>query len=310
MKFRKFCEIENSYREKYIAILREYGYDKLKWHVSEKIDGANFQFIATNDEVRVASRNQFVDETFYNCGEVIERYADKILRLKQVHFPDAEQIAVYGELYGRGIQNKVFYTEGKDFAAFELQVDGVVQNVETESAILTSAGIPMVPSFGIFDDLDQALAFNNSFNSKLTERHTNIEYKEGENLAEGLVLKPTKPVYTGNGSRVILKNKNKKFAEKSRKKKKKFNEPNPFIPVVEQYVNENRMNAVLSKEGEVTPKDFGRIIKLMSEDVIKDMVKDGDLPENWKTQDEFKQVGKGVTQVVSKFLRENLLPIL
>jgi hypothetical protein len=70
------------------------------------------------------------------------------------------------------------------------------------------------------------------------------------------------------------------------------------------------MNAVISKEGELTPKDFGRIIKLMGEDVIKDMIKDEDLPEDWKKQDEFKDAGKAVSTVVAKFLKINLLATL
>jgi Rnl2 family RNA ligase len=313
MKFKKFCEIENHYREKYIAILREHGFSKIKWHVSEKIDGANFQFITNGKEVRVASRNQFVDQTFYNCSEVIERYTDKVLRLKQEHFPDAEQVSVYGEMFGRGIQNKVFYTDGKDFMAFEVQVDGKVLDTDWTARYLALVEIPMTPSFGVFDDLDEALAFSNEFNSKVVDiLHPDsvCEYDPGENLAEGLVLKPVEPVYTSNGSRVIIKNKNEKFSEKSKKKNKTPSEPNPFIPVVEQYVNENRMNAVISKEGELTPKDFGRIIKLMGEDVIKDMIKDEDLPEDWKKQDEFKDAGKAVSTVVAKFLKINLLATL
>jgi hypothetical protein len=39
MEFTKFTSLENSYREKYIGILRRYGYDKVRWVAHEKIHG-------------------------------------------------------------------------------------------------------------------------------------------------------------------------------------------------------------------------------------------------------------------------------
>jgi hypothetical protein len=70
------------------------------------------------------------------------------------------------------------------------------------------------------------------------------------------------------------------------------------------------LNAVVSKLGNITPKDFGLVIKEMTLDVIADMVKDGDAPEDWKRQDAFQSLGQSVNNVVIPFLKRELLPKL
>ena len=310
MKFKKYTSTENSYRDKYIAILREYGFDNVPWVAHEKIDGANFSFITDGKTVAVASRNQLVDGGFYHCQQVIDKYTEKVQYLKNIHFADAKQIQIYGELFGKGIQNKIFYTDEKDFMAFEIQVDGVVVNADIAAGLLTIVGIPTPPSFGVFESMDAALEIPCVFISRVFDEiftgESVCQYELGENDAEGLVLKPVAPVYLNCGGRVILKNKNPKFREK-KKKKKTPSAPNPWIDIADQYVTENRLDAILSKEGELTNKDFGKIIRLMCNDVIDDMIKDEDLPENWKKLDECKLAGKGVSTAVAAFLKANLL---
>lgn len=314
MKFEKYTSTENSYRTKYIAILRGCGFDKVQWVAHEKIDGANFSFITDGKIVAVASRNDLTNGDFYHCQEVIDRYREKALYLKNVHFSDAKQIQIYGELFGPGIQKqKVFYNDAKEYMAFEIQADGVVVDTDIAFGLLALVGIPTPPSFGVFDNLDDALELPNVFISRVyDELHPNesmCEYELGENDAEGLVIKPVKALYTPNGKRVLVKNKNPKFSEK-KKKVKTESEPNPWIDIAGQYVTLNRLDAVVSKEGHLTPKDFGRVIRLMSNDVIDDMIKDGDLPENWRKDSDCKLAGKGITSVVSAFLKINLLPEL
>ena len=321
MKFKKFPSIENHYREKYIEILKEHKFNNLRYVATEKIHGANFSFWTDGNDVRVASRSQFVDGTFYNCQEVIDQYSEKVLDLynSYIFTNDNEEhiITVYGELYGPGIQSGIYYGDKKNFRAFDLTIDDKFISPITARYLLKNHSIPLVPIIGTYDSLDEALEESNIFQSKIwkmdqdpSENTVNkfTHFKEGENFAEGLVIQPLSVIkYTNNGSRVLIKSKNPKFTEKNKKRPSKPSEPNPFIPVVEQYVNENRMNSVLSKFGEATNKDFGKIIKLMNEDVIEDMIKDGDLPEDWKKQDEYKLAGKAVSNVVSNFLKENLL---
>lgn len=105
-----------------------------------------------------------------------------------------------------------------------------------------------------------------------------------DNICEGVVIRPVEPCYLRNGSRVIIKNKNERFAEKKsgKKRNKLFAEPVSFsdalkslILEAETYVNENRLANVVSHIGEVhLPKDFGKVMGLLSKDVLADFLKE------------------------------------
>ena len=293
MEFNKYNSIENSYREKYIDLLYQHNYGNINYCITEKIHGANFQFITDGKTVSVGSRNQLVDSSFYNCGLVIESISPHIMELKNKHYPHSKYITVYGELYGKGIQSGVYYGDYKGFVAFELRLDNEPTSLSEMREMCELEGIPVVPLLAVTDNLKEALEFNNTFNSVLTNKE--------DNLSEGIVISPEQPVYLNNGSRVILKSKTPKFSE-VRVKRRNPTSPNPFESQAEDYVNENRLNAVLSKFGEPTQKDFDKIIGLMTQDVIAEM-----LPDDWKKLDEYKLAGKGIQNCVSKYLKTNLL---
>ena len=104
------------------------------------------------------------------------------------------------------------------------------------------------------------------------------EYAElDENLCEGIVIKPFGAEFkTTMGSRVIIKKKNEEFFEKSKMPKSK---PDKFVDYLKDseaiapYINENRFNAVFSKEP-YTKGNFGDFIKAYAQDVVEDAQKD------------------------------------
>jgi hypothetical protein len=50
---------------------------------------------------------------------------------------------------------------------------------------------------------------------------------------------------------------------------------NNLLPVVEQYVTENRLNNVVSKIGHISvPKDTGKLLGLFSNDILDDFLKE------------------------------------
>jgi Rnl2 family RNA ligase len=99
-----------------------------------------------------------------------------------------------------------------------------------------------------------------------------------------VVIRPVVPVFLPNGSRVLLKNKNSRFAEKKSVKKrtpKLFVEPtysealNAQLTETEAYITENRLNNVVSKIGQVSvPRDMGKLIGLLSKDALDDYLKE------------------------------------
>lgn len=113
MEFQKYTSIENHYREKTIQFLRMNGMEKMPYELTEKIHGANFSFWCNGNDVRVASRNMFVDGSFYGSQEVIDKYAPMVRELWKEHAPLS--IAVYGELYGPSVQKGIKIRNRKRF---------------------------------------------------------------------------------------------------------------------------------------------------------------------------------------------------
>ena len=101
-----------------------------------------------------------------------------------------------------------------------------------------------------------------------------------DNICEGVVIRPIITPHFNHGVRVILKKKNEAWAEgkqfrKSIKKEEKL--PEKIVKLREAiltYVTENRLNNVLSKVGQVTIKDFGKVMGMFSKDIVEDFSKD------------------------------------
>lgn len=313
IEFKKYNSVENHYREKTIDYYRMHGLENIRYELTEKVHGANFSMWTDGYEVKVASRNQWVDGTFYGCQEVLEKYSAALGTL-QAGVSQAEGknsvIGVYGELFGPSIQKGIRYGNEKDFVAFDFRVNGVWVSPEYSRGALEAAGFNYVPVLAIVDSLTKALKTPNDFIS-LTGLRKGIE--DDDNIAEGFVIKPYEEqhMYIGD-DRVILKSKNDKWSEKSKapKKSKAPTKDDPLKPLIEPYVNVNRLAAVTSKLGEITVKDFGVVIKELCADVIEDMVKDGDAPEDWRHLDDYKTLGASVNKVVVPFLKKELLPKL
>jgi Rnl2 family RNA ligase len=310
MEFVKYSSLENHYREKFIDSIRLHGYEKIPYIITEKVHGANFSFWTDGLEVRVASRTQFVDGTFYNCQEVIDRYTPVILHLWENYFSGSfleNTLTVYGELYGPKIQKGINYGSSKDFVAFDVAVNGKLISPKEAHRIL-DGHLPTVPVIEIVSSLTEALEFNNVFASVLGSTRG---VTDENNIVEGVVITPYEDVLYLGYSRLAIKSKNEKWVEKAAKPK----EPrkpvdNALIEIASQYVNMNRVDAVRSKMGEITNKDFGILIKNVCTDVIEDLIKDEEVPSNWRELDEYKELGKATQAAVVPFLKKEVLPKL
>ena len=102
--------------------------------------------------------------------------------------------------------------------------------------------------------------------------------------------------FKNKGERVYIKKKTKRFLEKGKNKIEKpkvsLNEAlSKLLETSLEYINENRFNAVVSKEGEVSIKMIGKIAGLMTQDIVVDIIKDGDI-ENLESLGEVSEVKK------------------
>ena len=323
IQFTKFPSLENTYRQKEIDKIQSMMIQD-KWVVTEKVHGANFSFWVTKDDmgsvnIKCAKRSGWIeeDEKFFNYKSVLEKYRPMLEKLRGDVLDD---FVVYGELYGGNIQNGMCYALDQDFIAFDIrwiEEDGSLSVPLDKLTVLTldtDYQIPVVPLIGLYDTFEEALAVEESFISKLM-RH-DFDGKDVHKEAEGVVIEPNNPAFEPNGSRVYLKKKTKRFLEKGGKSTVKHKSPVVVQESVKNkledatvFLNRNRFDSVVSKIGEVSIKDIGKVMGLLTQDIVVDMEKDLEQPvESWfETKGEKQLFMKNLQKTVQDFIKPILL---
>jgi Rnl2 family RNA ligase len=302
--FKKYNSIENTFDIEFVGKIFIEGFDKQDYVVQEKVHGSNVCFVTDGEKVSFGKRTGFVEtgEKLYDHEALLERNTSKAVALFSIikeNLPDTKTITVFGEMFGGKyphpdvknstktmvIQKGVYYCPNNEFYAFDLYV-----TTEENSRYLSVDEANVFFEQGEFfyaqtlfrGTLNECLLYPNNFQSLISDWF-GLQPIE-DNICEGVVIRPVAPTYLRNGSRVLLKNKNARFAEKKAIKKrapKLFVEPsyseslNDLLPVAEQYVTENRLNNVLSKIGQISiPKDIGKLMGLFSKDILDDFLKE------------------------------------
>lgn len=308
MEFKRFSSLENSYRQNLIDKVQYEGKDGGLWIATEKLHGANFSFWCDGAEVKVASRTQFVDGTFYNCQPVINKYSDSVMSLFKLFNGEHKELVIYGELFGGNVQKEVEYGE-KDFRAFDLTLDGVVQTKLNQRAWCEGVGILSAP-FLHTGTFAECLALSNTFKSTLTPEG----YTE-ENTSEGLVIEPIEPNWFNNGSRIYFKNKTEGFSEKKRKPKEHIvfelsDEESELMNELLTYNTTQRVSNVISKIGQVTNKDFGKILGLTTQDLLEEFTKETEQDPKFIAESNWKSFLKLLQSEVGKEVRSQFVVAL
>ena len=323
IQFTKFPSLENTYRQKEIDKIQSMMIQD-KWVVTEKVHGANFSFWVTKDDmgsvnIKCAKRSGWIeeDEKFFNYKSVLEKYRPMLEKLRGDVLDD---FVVYGELYGGNIQNGMCYALDQDFIAFDIrwiEEDGSLSVPLDKLTVLTldtDYQIPVVPLIGVYDTFEEALTVEESFTSKLIR--PDFDGKDVHKEAEGVVIEPNNPVFEPNGSRVYPKKKTKRFLEKGGKSTIKHKSPAVVQESVKNkledatvFLNRNRFDSVVSKIGEVSIKDIGKVMGLLTQDIVVDMEKDLEQPvESWfETKGEKQLFMKNLQKTVQDFIKPILL---
>ena len=275
MEFKRYNDIENSYRQKFIARFKDKhpNLDEVKFVALEKLHGANFQVAIDPDgDVEFCTRKRILDseEKFYNWQNAIKQLnLDSIIKWSKNL---KAEVRLYGELFGKGINKGVEYQDEKLLKFFDIKVDGVYYDFEFFENLMIDFNLPMVPVIARDISLKEVLDFNvETLNSKILDI--------GSNIAEGIVGKPmNQEIFIGH-DRLILKKKSKKFKENGERKHKKPKPVDPLVdtwkPLVLEYVTETRLDGLYSKMGLIEfPKQIGDYIREYVIDVRQDFVKD------------------------------------
>lgn len=293
MKFVKYPSIENHYREKFIHSIQVNTPSDIEWVATEKLHGANLGIWCNGDEVKFSRRSGFIPEgeKFYQLDTIRDELEENVMNFYRDSCVSGEILTIYGELVGEGVQKDVSYAKGNDFIAFDVMInDEFYPFSDTLIFDLNRCSIKTVPV--IFrGSLKECLELDNEFNSLLQSGDESF-------ICEGLVIKPLGSLYQilPSGSRAIIKSKNEKFSEVS--KKPKSNKPAKVISGksfdissdIELYLTENRLSNVISKHGEFENKMFGKIMYEFILDAIEDWCKDNERDWNLFEKTERKDI--------------------
>lgn len=334
LQFKKYSSIENHFDKKFMEHVKLEMPGDLLYVVQEKVHGTNVSFLCDGKKVKLAKRTDIIadDENFYEFAELVDTYKSKVIILfnevKEI-YPEITSIAIFGEMFGglyphhlvrknnhlTAIQKGVFYTPNHDFYAFDILIHNELEDkylaVDEVNSLFEKVGFFYAKTL-FKGTLNECLNYPNDFQSKISGWLGLPQIED--NICEGVVIRPTVPMFFRNGKRVIIKSKNDKFSEKKTTKKSvvKLEESTLYSDMLtnilcelESFVTENRLNNVASHIGEVSmPRDFGKLIGLMSKDVFDDFMKQFEDDYNALDKEEQKVLTKKISKWVSALVKK------
>lgn len=326
--FKKYNSIENTYREAYLERIQGHGFWEDEYLVQEKVHGANLSFWSRNGtDFYIAKRNGPIEEgaNFYNAELILNENRFKLQEIWEhlkTDFPNLSQLNIFGEVFGGNyphpdvpknkvalkVQKGVFYSPDNLFYAFDIHVNGEdYLDVKKANECFEKVGLFYAKTLHE-GSIQSCLEYPNEFESTIA-KELGLPVLEN-NICEGVIIRPVRNSRFKNGERIILKNKNEKWSENlkfNKRIKSKAPVPEKVLLLQEAlatYATENRLNNVLSKVGEVTEKDFGKLLGAFNKDIITDFAKDYSERLNELEKKERKLVTKSIGKKSATMIRK------
>ena len=332
MQFRKYSTIENTYLTSFLDKIKTEGYDQMEYVVQEKVHGSNVCIITDGKVIQFVKRTEIIEDeaSFFRINQLREKYSDKIFSLYRSLKQEFEinSLSIFGEYFGgyyphinvkkdllaKTVQKGVYYLPNNEFYAFDILLNGhVYLDVDTCNRLFHEFGFVYAESL-FRGNLQESLNYQNDFQSTIPHKF-NLPIIE-DNACEGVIIRPIKPIFLSNGSRVLLKNKNEKWSEISKRTDKQrspkiqrenktlSNECSELILELETYITLNRFQNIHSKLGVIDiQKDFGKLMGLYSTDVLEEFLKMNESNYVGLDKSEQKIITKELTAMVKAFLK-------
>jgi Rnl2 family RNA ligase len=245
--------------------------------VQEKIHGTNTQVnfypdkppvIGSRKRMLTGDKDNYNVKALFDDPEIKKEY-ELIFDVFQLYAEKFNcKITVFGEWFGPKICHGIDYGKKRRFRCFDVAInDELISQWELPilfREIYNDQFIVMHLGIMTYED---AMAFDPHFPSL---------YSTKGDLCEGVVIKPYFKNYIDptTGDPFYIKLKNPEFLEKSKTKKDKPAQDKKDMNILLPYVNQARMDAVISKEEFTCKKDIPKFIALVTEDVITDFLID------------------------------------
>lgn len=266
---------------------------KTEWVVTEKIHGANFCILTNGEKIHFAKRKEVLSEEenffgYHTLRETLTEKANQLYTQISETYPDTVAVAIYGELFGgayphpevtpidgiQAIQTGVYYSPNihfwvfdvsriTDTSAYYLSFQELIEGCETTQ-------LPYLPALFI-GTYQEAQNYPIKFYSTIPAMLHLPDL--AENWAEGIVIKPAKAILLDTKKgwiRPVIKKKIELFSEDTRYHQAQkwagtsgaSNLLGEVILVVQDLVNENRLNNVISKIGQINTADTAQLKSL------------------------------------------------
>lgn len=188
--------------------------ENCQWEATEKIDGTNIRINllfsdSGFDHYELQGRTdraKLPPHLVSRIDDIIKSIKDFECFLYNDKYP--EQVILYGEGYGHGIQKGKDYIDGhkgdiiSDFILFDIYVDGYYFTRDKCEEIADYLGLDIVPLIG-YMRIPEGIEFvKKGFKSRITTKDVD---------AEGLVMRPKVQLFDRNGKRIITKIKTRDF---------------------------------------------------------------------------------------------------
>ena len=174
----------------------------INWVCTEKIDGTNIRIMWDGENVRFGGKTDNAQIPTILIGVLQDTFTNEIMAEA---FPDADNVCLYGEGFGKKIQKGGNYMPDRaDFILFDVKVLDWWLTRESVEDIAFKLNIAIVPIIGVWK-LEKAIEYvKKGFISTIAD---NKQY-----IAEGLIMKPVSELFNRKGERVIAKIKHKDFS--------------------------------------------------------------------------------------------------
>lgn len=298
MNFQKYSSLENHTNSKFLTKVFDFldvnAMRNTQFVAREKIHGTNFSVIITKDSIQPAKRTGPITETekFFGYEDLMAKYKTNFQSIQQNDLIQSlgYTYQIFGEYAGGNIQKEVDYGE-KDFYVFDVLITDNFGEIRYASdawmaTIATNAKLKIAPLIKR-GTLEELLKLPVEFESVIGEydemfermgQYTSVSFEHeqrppADNVAEGLVIKPNEPLFLGGGSRIAIKYKTDAFKEKGKAQKPKIPVPlsdadQELLSKFSEFVTTNRVSNVASHLGELTAKDFGKVMGLTMRDIF------------------------------------------
>jgi Rnl2 family RNA ligase len=328
MRFDKYTSIENTYQTPYMEKVFAATPKNLLWDVTEKVHGSNCCIITDGNQVEFAKRSGIItDNNFFNYKLVLKAIKNRIINAFNYIKKPVKVVQFYGELFGgyyphekvqrdsrfSAVQKGIYYCPYQTFYGFDIALcyeDGSREWLNPDEVAEVYRENHIFYARSLFrGTLEECLKFPNTFQTHIPE-WLGFPSIEG-NTCEGVVLKPMIPQFFNNGGRIVLKNKSEKFAEK---KKEHIHKEVKDVPEVvaatsetmNEYITDARLCNVISHEGEFDmPKEFGKLMKLFTADILNDFYKEH--LDEWNSLEKGNQrmVTNSMTKAASAVIKQH-----